>query len=88
MVRNEEISTIICKGVAEDMLNVLEIKEEQKARLENKIAEYKLQGVQPIIFAKRNLSRGEFMVYETEYMSVRLALTTTEKESHEFANKY
>ena len=52
-MKRNNISTVIVKGSAEKMLNIMNLKEDERMRLENKIAEYKEQGVQPIIFAKR-----------------------------------
>jgi magnesium-transporting ATPase (P-type) len=71
--RQGEKASIVCKGTAESMLKIIKFKEDQKAKIENKLAQYKLEGIQPIIYARKTLSNSEI----ASYMSVRLSLTTT-----------
>ena len=70
------------------MMKIIQFREGEKNKIENKLAQYKLEGIQPIIYAKKALSSHEVASYESEYMSVKLALTTTQREIDQFTQKY
>jgi hypothetical protein len=47
------------------MLKIIGFKNDEKAKIEAKLAQYKVEGVQPIIYAKKALSVAEMAAYES-----------------------
>jgi magnesium-transporting ATPase (P-type) len=63
--RSGKQAYIICKGSPESMLKIIGFKNDEKAKIEAKLAQYKVEGVQPIIYAKKALSVAEMAAYES-----------------------
>lgn len=66
----------------------LKVNKETQKVIDSTVSVYKANESEAIIFGKREMNMEEKEIYEAEYASLKLSLTTNQKDIEAFSKKY